>query len=185
MANSCSWALVIAVLVVFTPAAAGAQVADWWSSSPSDETRETGDLSEITGRRVFLDVTFTTPDLSLPQEVEVIRQYVLQAIRRAHVLEVVTVPEGADFAISIVGGRVAAGSAAVHALNYTAAIDETFETPISVSVLVPGAARRDGSRRPRVVWELSSANVRGDPAPAAGFAVECFIGQLKKMRQEK
>jgi hypothetical protein len=182
MARLFRLAALIAVMFVLAPFAAEGRAAEWWASFAPDESGEVGSLRDITGRRVYLDISFATPDFNTSQEAEAIRQAARETIRRSRLFEIVTVPEGADFVIRVAGARITT-PAAVHALNYSAALDADVETPISVTVLVPGSLRQDGTRRPRVVWELSSANVRGEPAPAVGFAVECFIGQVKKTQR--
>jgi hypothetical protein len=181
------WALLM--LFLAAPIAASAQNSIWWTNQGDSQFREQGKLQELKEkRRVFVSVSYRSTDpnqVSEQTERDRLRGAVSRALTAYKGLEIVLAPEKADLAISVTamdnvgqGGQSGAGG------NFAASLDPDVETPLEILVLVRGAMQRDGGYRPRVVWELSSPNVRGEAAPAAGFALDGFISQLKKVRGE-
>lgn len=174
----------IVMLLLFLPVGLWAQSQNWWTANQDSPNRESGKLDEIKGKsRVFVNVVFSSadPQVNAQQERDTIRRLVDQAIKSYPGLEIVPTADRAELAISIVASYSDATPAG-GPVNFAASLEPGAETPLHVAVVVRGAMQRDGNYRPRVVWELSSPNVRGEPASAAVFAVDGFIGQLKKLK---
>ena len=177
--------LLIAVLVVGS-AAGLAQVSTWWTSGGLDNTEE-GRVHEIKEKhRVFVSVNYRSTDpnsVNVQQELAQLRGAVSRSLTAYKGLEIVLAPERAELAITVTATHSPQGTSGQGG-NFAASRDPDEETSLEVMVLVRGAMQRDGGYRPRVVWELSSPNVRGESAPAAAFALDGFISQLKKLRGE-
>ena len=164
-----------------------AQAQNWWS--PGEGTAETGKLQEIKQKqKVFLNVVFNTTEteVNAQQEQTQIRRVVTRAIEAYKGLQLVGTADQAEIAISVnasqtnnapTGGPATLG-------NFSLNLDPNVEVPLEVTVLVRGTLQRNGTYRPRVVWRMSSQNVHGEPGPAAVFAIDGFIDQLKKARGE-
>jgi hypothetical protein len=159
-----------------------ARAQNWWSAS--DSTAEAGTLQEVKEkRRVFLNVIFTTtePEVNAQQEQTHIRRVVTRAIEAYKGIELVGTADQAEFAITVTASQTA-GPAALG--NFSLTLDPNIQVPLDVTVLVRGNLQRNGTYRPRIVWSMSSQNVHGEPGPAAVFAVDGFIDQLKRVRGE-
>ena len=170
----------LVVLLIAAPLAVPAQSQNWWVVG--DAGTEAGKLQELKEkRRVFLSVAFNTneTDINAQQEATVIRRLVTQAVSSYSGLQLVSTPEQAEIAINIVASSGPAETAAA------VIADSGPQTPLDVTITVRGRMQRDGNYRPRVVWSMSSQNVHGQPGPAAAFAIDGFIEQLRKMRGEK
>jgi hypothetical protein len=163
---------------------AGAQ--NWWSAA--DGTSEAGKLQELRQKRkVFLNVVFSTTenDVNAQQEQTQIRRVVTRALEAYKGLQLVGTADQAEIAISIVASQSngpAGGPATLG--NFSLNLDPNIQVPLEVTVLIRGTLQRNGTYRPRIVWSMSSQNVHGEPGPAAVFAVDGFIDQLKKARGE-
>jgi hypothetical protein len=171
--------VLLAVLAVTAPA----QAQNWWSSA--DGNTESGKIEELKQKRkAFLNVSFTSqePDINVQQEQAQIRRLVSRALSAYPGLELVTTPDLADIAINISASQSATAGATG---NFSANLDPELQTPLEVTVLVRGRMQRDGTYRSRIVWQMSSQNVHGEPAPAAVFAIDGFLDQLKRVRGEK
>jgi len=161
---------------------------NWWTGS--DGNTEAGKLQELKQKRkVFLNVVFssTETDANAQQEQTLIRRVVTRALAAYKGLDLVGTADQAEFAISIVASKTNTGTGGTPAPlgNFSANLDPGLQIPLEVTVTVRGTMQRNGTYRPRVVWNMSSPNVHGEPAPAAVFAVDGFIDQLKKVRGEK
>jgi hypothetical protein len=175
---------VLAVVLLMSSTAALSQVSTWWTAS-AESSRETGRIQELRDkRRVFVQVSYRSTELTFNTQPELasLRGAVSRALSAYDGLEVVLAPERADLAITVTASHVPSSGNAGG--NFAASLDPEVEAGLEVLVLVRGAMQRDGGYRPRVVWELSSQNVRGEPAPAAAFALDGFINQLKRVRGE-
>jgi len=159
---------------------------NWWSTG--EGMAEAGKLQELKlKRKVFLNVVFTSTetDINAQQEQTQIRRVVTRALQAYRGLELVPTADQAEIAISVnasqsnnpVGGGATLG-------NFSLNLDPNVQVPLEVTVLIRGGLQRNGTYRPRVVWSMSSQNVHGEPGPAAVFAVDGFIDQLKKARGE-
>ena len=176
----------LAVVLSMTSVPATAQVSTWWTAS-GDSATETGRMQELKEkRRVFVQVSYRSTEASFNTQPELValRAAVSRTLSAYDGLEIVLAPERAELAIVVNATHVAASTNSAGG-NFAASLDPDVEAALEVIVLVRGAMQRDGGYRPRVVWELSSQNVRGEPAPAAAFALDGFINQLKKARGEK
>ena len=170
----------LVVLLIAAPLPVSAQSQNWWVIG--DVGTESGKLQELKEkRRVYLTVAFNTneADINAQQEATVIRRLVTQSLSSYDGLQLVSAPEQAEIAINI-----QASSGPVIAEN-AAADSDGPQTPLDVTITVRGRMQRDGNYRPRVVWSMSSQNVHGQPGPAAAFAIDGFIEQLRKVRGEK
>lgn len=166
------------------------QAQNWWI--PGDAGTEAGKIDELKEKRsVFLSVAFSSSEVEInaQQEATLIRRLVTQAVSAYKGLNLVPTPEQAEFAINVVASanQLPAGAPNVTANTgtFAANFDPNLQTPLDVTITVRGRMQRDGTYRPRVVWNMSSQNVHGQPGPAAVFAVDGFIDQLKKVRGEK
>lgn len=173
-----------AMLVLATPAAAQ----NWWTGG--DGSSELGKLQELAQkRRVYLNVVFTTtePEINPQQEQTLIRNIATRAIADYKGLTLVGTPDQAELAISIVASQTNGGLGGARTTQQALAAnqDPNLETPLEVTVLVRGAQQRNGTYRARVVWSSTTSNVQGEPAPAAAFAINGFIDQLRRVREEK
>ena len=169
----------LVVLLVAAPFVISAQSQNWWVVG--DAGTEAGKIQELKEkRRVFLSVAFNTneADINPQQEATIIRRLVTQSVSSYNGLQLVSTPEQAEIAINIIASS---GPAEPIAGN----VDPGPQTPLDVTITVRGRMQRDGNYRPRVVWSMSSQNVHGQPGPAAAFAIDGFIDQLKRMRGEK
>lgn len=172
----------LAILVLATPAAAQ----NWWTGS--GDNGEAGKLQELKlKQKVYLNVVFTTtePEINPQQEQALIRNMATRAIAAYKGLTLVGTPDQAELAISIVASQSNGGNAGATQHALAANQDPNLETPLEVAVIVRGAQQRNGTYRARVVWTSSTSNVQGEPAPAAAFAINGFIDQLKRVREEK
>jgi len=178
--------LSLLVLAMTFALAAPARAQNWWSTG--DATAEAGKLQELKQKRkVFLNVLFSTTEIEInaQQEQAQIRRVVTRAIEAYKGLELVGTADQAEIAISVtasqsngpVGGPATLG-------NFSLNLDPNVQVPLEVTVLIRGTLQRNGTYRPRIVWSMSSQNVHGEPGPAAVFAVDGFIDQLKKARGE-
>jgi hypothetical protein len=167
------------VFALATPARAQ----NWWSTSDSAEAGSLHELKQK--RRVFLNVVFTTTesDVNAQQEQAQIRRVVTRALEAYKGLVLVSTADQAEIAISIVASQSIGGPAGGLG-NFSLSLDPNIQVPLEVTVLIRGDIQRNGTYRPRVVWSMSSQNVHGEPGPAAVFAVDGFIDQLKKARGE-
>jgi hypothetical protein len=163
-----------------------ARAQNWWNSG--DATAEAGTLQEVKQKRkVFLNVVFSTtePEINAQQEQTQIRRVVIRAIEAYKGIELVGTPDQAEFAITVTASQtrnVGAGPTSLG--NFSLTLDPNIQVPLDVTVLVRGTLQRNGTYRPRIVWSMSSQNVHGEPGPAAVFAVDGFIDQLKRTRGE-
>jgi hypothetical protein len=167
------------VCLLATPAHAQ----NWWSTG---DVSESGKLQELKQKRkVFLNVVFTTTegDVNAQQEQAQIRRVVTRALEAYKGLVLVSTADQAEIAISIVASQSVGGPAAGLG-NFSLSLEPDVQVPLEVAVLIRGTLQRNGTYRPRVVWSMSSQNVHGEPGPAAVFAVDGFIDQLKKARGE-
>ena len=172
------------LLAVAAPAQV--QVQNWWNAN-SESPSETGKLQDLKDkRRVFLNITFTSsdPQVNVQQEQATIRRLVTLALATHKEFQIVPNPEGAEFVVSITASQ-SVDSAQSTLGNFSVSLDPGLQTPLDVTVVLRGALQRNGTYRPRVVWEMSSPNVHGEPGPAAVFAVDGFTRQLKKVLGEK
>jgi hypothetical protein len=159
-----------------------ARAQNWWSSG--DATAEAGTLQDVKQKRkVFLNVVFSTtePDVNAQQEQTHIRRVVTRAIEAYKGIELVGTADQAEFAITVTASQTT-GPATLG--NFSLSLDPNIQIPLDVTVLVRGTLQRNGTYRPRIVWSMSSQNVQGEPGPAAVFAVDGFIDQLKRVRGE-
>ena len=179
----------IAVLLLAAHAAAAQSESPyWWSPNQEDPNKEWGDLREIRGKRlVFVNVAYTSPDsfADAQQERDAIRRMVNLVLSAHKDFEIVSTAGRAQFAISISVSPVNDPASFGQPENYAANLAPEIQIPMEVAVVVRGAEESRGHYRPRVVWEFASANVRGNPGPAAGFAIDCLMGQLRKLREVK
>ena len=182
----------VAFLVLFMVVGAGGvskplQAQNWWNVG--DVTPEAGKLQEVKQKhRVYLTVVFTTalPEVNAQQEQNQIRRLVTRTLESYKEIELVNAADLAEFAITINASQnVAAAGAPATLGNFSLNLDPNVQIPLEVTVLVRGTQQKNGSYRPRIVWSMSSLNVHGEPGPAAVFAVDGFIDQLKKARGEK
>ena len=160
-----------------------ANAQNWWSTG--EGTPESGKLQELkTKRKVFLNVVFTTTEneVNAQQEQAQIRRVVTRAIEAYKGLQLVATADLAEIAISVVASQSATTTGGLG--NFSLSLDPNVQVPLEVSVLIRGAIQANGMYRPRVVWSMSSQNVHGEPGPAAVFAVDGFIDQLKRSRGE-
>ena len=165
--------------LITAPFALSAQAQNWWVVG--DAGTEAGKLQELKEkRRVYLSVAFNTneADINAQQEATVIRRLVTQAVSSYSGLQLVSTPEQAEIAINIIASSGPAETP-------VGGVDPGPQTPLDVTITVRGRMQRDGNYRPRVVWSMSSQNVHGQPGPAAAFAIDGFIDQLRKVRGEK
>jgi hypothetical protein len=171
----------LAILILATPAAAQT----WWTGGEGNS--EAGKLQELKlKQRVYLNVVFTTtePEINAQQEQTLIRNMATRVIAEYKGLTLVGTPDQAELAISIVASQTNSGPGGTTQLARAASQDPNLETPLEVTVLVRGAQQRNGSYRPRVVWTTFTSNVQGEPGPASAFAINGFIEQLKRVREE-
>jgi hypothetical protein len=167
-----------------------AQAQNWWT--PGDAGTEAGKLDELKEKRsVFLSVAFnsTEAEINAQQEATLIRRLVTQTVSAYKGVKLVPTPEQAEFAINVVASASPAPAGAPEVAaptgTFSANLDPSVVTPLDVTVTVRGRMQRDGTYRPRVVWSMSSQNVHGQPGPAAVFAIDGLIDQLKRVRGEK
>jgi len=176
--------LSLLVLTTVFALATPARAQNWWTTG--EGTPETGKLQELkTKRKVFLNVVFSTTesDVNAQQEQAQIRRVVTRALEAYKGLVLVSAADQAEIAISITASQSNGGPAAGLG-NFSLSLDPNIQVPLEVTVLIRGTLLRNGNYRPRVVWSMSSQNVHGEPGPAAVFAVDGFIDQLKKSRGE-
>ena len=163
-----------------------ARAQNWWNIG--DATAETGKLQELKQKRkVFLNVVFSTTenDVNAQQEQTQIRRVVTRAIAAYKGLELVGTADQAEIAISVTASQSNGPTGGPATLgNFSLNLDPNVQVPLEVTVLIRGNLQRNGTYRPRVVWSMSSQNVHGEPGPAAVFAVDGFIDQLKRARGE-
>jgi hypothetical protein len=163
-----------------------ARAQNWWSTG--DATPEAGKLQELKQKRkVFLNINFTTTEteINAPQEQAQIRRVVLRALEAYKGLELVATADQAEIAINVAASQSNAPTGGPATLgNFSLNLDPNVQVPLEVTVLIRGTLQRNGTYRPRVVWSMSSQNVHGEPGPAAVFAVDGFIDQLKRVRGE-
>ncbi len=160
---------------------------NWWNTG--DGTTETGKLQELKQKRkVFLNVVFTTTEAEVnsQQEQAQIRRVVARSIEAYKGLELVGSADVAEIAITVTASQSnnPTGGPALFG-NFSLNLDPTVQVPLDVTVFIRGTLQRNGTYRPRVVWSMSSLNVHGEPGPAAVFAVDGFIDQLKRIRGER
>jgi hypothetical protein len=159
---------------------------NWWSTG--DGTAEAGKLQELKQKRkVFLNVAFSTTeaDVNAQQEQNQIRRVVTRALEAYKGLELVGTADQAEIAISVIASQSSGPTGGPATLgNFSLSLDPNVQVPLEVTVLIRGTLQRNGTYRPRIVWTMSSQNVHGEPGPAAVFAVDGFIDQLKKARGE-
>ena len=173
--------VLFAVLALTTPARAQ----NWWTGS--DDNTESGKIQEVKlKQKVYLNVAYTTTeaDINPQQETTLIRNLATRAIGAYKGLTLVGTPDQAEMTISVVASQSNRGPGATQHAQ-AANQDPNLETPVEVTVFVRGAQQKNGTYRPRVVWTTHNSNVQGEPAPAAAFAINGFIDQLKKARGEK
>jgi hypothetical protein len=179
--------LSLAALVMIVTVSVPGRAQNWWNVS--DATAETGKLQEIKQKRkVFLNVIFNTTqqDVNAQQEQAQIRRLLVRSIEAYKGLELVATADLADIAISVTSSESTAAAGAPATLgNFSLNLDPNVQVPLEIAVLIRGTMQRNGNYRPRIVWSMSSQNVHGEPGPAAVFAVDGFIDQLKKARGEK
>ena len=174
----------LTLLMMMAVLAAPAQAQSWWSAG---DGHETGKLTEIKQKRkVFLNVAFTSsePEINAEQKQTSIRRLVTRALAEYKGLEIVGTPDQAELTIGVTASMSRATNRE-GALNFAANLDPDLQAALDVTVFLRGRMQRDGTYRPRVVWGMSSQNVFGEPGPAAVFAIDGFIDQLKKARGEK
>jgi hypothetical protein len=172
--------LVLAVIIAWSKPACAQ---NWWNTG--DGLAETGSLQELKQKRkVFLSVVFTTTetDVNAQQEQAQIRRVVTRALEAYKGLVLVSMADQAEIAISVIASQSTGGAGGLG--NFSLSLDPNIQVPLEVSVLIRGALQRNGTYKPRVVWSMSSQNVHGEPGPAAVFAVDGFIDQLKRVRGE-
>jgi hypothetical protein len=176
----------LTMFVMAAPFAVSAQESIWWTAPGDEQLRESGKLEEIKDkRRVFVSVNYRSEDTlanSQPDR-DRLRNAVTRVLAEYKGLEVVLSPDRADLAITVTATE-GTGNAQLGAGNFNANLDPADEMSLEILVLVRGANQRNGGQRPRVVWELSSPNVQGEAAPAAAFALDGFIAQLRRVRGE-
>jgi hypothetical protein len=178
--------LALFVLVAAVTITASAQSQSWWNVGETPP--ESGKLQELKQKhKVFLNVAFnsTLAEINAQQEQAQIRRLVVRAIQAYKGLELVGNADDADIAISVNASQGTAVAGAPATGNFSLNLDPSVQVPLEVTVLIRGTMQRNGTYKPRVVWSMSSANVQGEPGPAAVFAVDGFIDQLKKARGEK
>jgi hypothetical protein len=169
-------------------AAAQSESPYWWSPTPEDPNKEWGELREIKGKHlVFVNVAYASPDSFADgqQERDAIRRMVTLILSSHKDFEIVSIPGRAQFAINISVFPKSDPDSVGRPENFAANLDPDIQIPMEVAVVVRGAQESRGHYRPRIVWEFVSANVRGNPGPAAAFAIDCFMGQLRKLREIK
>lgn len=163
-----------------------ARAQNWWNTG--DAAAEAGKLQEIKQKqKVFLNVVFTTTesDVNAQQEQTQIRRVVTRALETYKGLQLVSTADQAEIAISVTASQSNGPTGAPATLgNFSLNLDPNVQVPLEVTVLIRGNLQRNGTYRPRIVWSMSSQNVHGEPGPAAVFAVDGFIDQLKKVRGE-
>lgn len=178
--------LALFVFIATITITASAQSQNWWNVG--DTPPEAGKLQELKQKhKVFLNVSFNTTlaEINAQQEQAQIRRLVVRAIEAYKGLELVANADDADMAITVNASQGTAVVGAPVTGNFSLNLDPNVQVPLEVTVLIRGAMQRNGAYKPRVVWSMSSLNVQGEPGPAAVFAVDGFIDQLKKARGEK
>jgi len=177
--------LALLFLAVSTPARAQRQT--WWDLQTSG-TVERGTLDEIkTMKNIYIHVVFTRPgtgQITSETEQADIRRNVIDAFRSRKDLNVVAVPDKADFALLVrTTVSVPSADAPGHG-NFSVVLDQDEEVSVEAIVLVPKKLP-DGSIRPRFVWENFSPNVQMGALAGSRFVVDNFLGELKKLREQK
>ena len=177
--------LALLFLAVSTPARAQRQT--WWDLQTSG-TVERGTLDEIkTMKNIYIQVVFTRPgtgQITSETEQADIRRNVIDAFRSRKDLNVVAVPDKADFALLVrTTVSVPSADAPGHG-NFSVVLDQDEEVSVEAIVLVPKKLP-DGSFRPRFVWENFSPNVQMGALAGSRFVVDNFLGELKKLRERK
>ena len=148
---------------------------------------ERGKFNELqTKKKVYINVTFSEAQQDSPMspvERRAVEQAVKQAVSSQKNLQIVNVPETAEFAVLV---RTSTGTGSgERGPNFSLALDEDAEVSVDVTVVVPGAKQANGIFIPRVVWESSSPHAQVDAAAAARFTVDGFLWELKKLQDKK
>jgi len=156
----------------------------WWAVSSTDVT-EHGQFSELANRhRVYVWTKFDdlrTIDVPSPTSQADVQHEVMQAVSAVRGLQIVGNPSMAEFAILV--RTSAATSAGEHEEpgNFSLVLDPSTRISVDIAVLVPGMQMPDGTRRPRMVWDASSPNVKFEAQSAARFMLEGFLSEFRKL----
>jgi len=176
-----------AVLVLTVSAPAGAQTQSWWDLQTSGVV-ERGTLDEIKAmKNIYIQVVFSRPgtgQITSETEQADIRRNVIEAFRSRKDLNVVAVPDKADFALLIRTTVSVPSTDNPRHGNFSVVLDQDEEVSVEAIVLVPKKLP-DGSYRPRFVWENFSPNAQMGALAGSRFVVENFLGELKKVRDRK
>jgi hypothetical protein len=160
---------------------------NWWApGNTARDSVEKGKFSELqTKKKVYLNVTFSEArqEPILPAERRAVEQAVKESVSAQKNLQVVNVPDNAEFAI-LVRTSTASGLGE-RGPNFSLALDEDAEVAVDVTVVVPGTKQANGSFAPRVVWESSSPHAQVEAPAAARFTVDGFLWELKKLQDKK
>ncbi len=161
---------------------------NWWAPGNSGrEVTEKGKFAELqTRKKVYINVSFAEARLDTPispTERRAVEQAVKEAVSSQKGLQIVNVPETAEFAVLV---RMATNSGGgERGPNFSLTLDENAEVSVDVTVVVPGAKQPNGSFVPRVVWESSSPHAQVEAPAAARFTVDGFLWELKKLHEKK
>jgi hypothetical protein len=164
-----------------------ASTRNWWA--PGNTTRDTvekGKFNELqTKKKVYLNVSFSeSPQEPIgANERRAVERAVKESVSAQKNLQVVNVPENADFAI-LVRTSTASGQGE-RGPNFSLNLDEDAEVAVDVTVVLPGTKQTNGSFAPRVVWESSSPHAQVEAPAAARFTVDGFLWELKKLQDKK
>jgi len=189
MRTLCLIALVFAIsLPAASQTAIPASTRNWWApGNTSRDVTEKGKFSELQAKKkVYINVSFAESRLDTPispAERRAVEKAVKEAVSSQKGLQVVNVPETADFSV-LVRTSTASG-AGERGPNFSLALDDDAEVSVDVTVVIPGTKQPNGTFVPRVVWESSSPHAQVEAPAAARFTVDGFLWELKKLQDKK
>ena len=185
----CSTALVLAIsFPALSQTAVPAGTRNWWApGNTARDTTERGKFTELQARKkVYINISFAESRLDSPispAERRAVEQAVKEAVSSQKNLQVVNVPENAEFAVLV---RTSTGSgSSERGPNFSLVLDEDAEVSVDVTVVIPGGKQPNGTFVPRVVWESSSPHAQVEAPAAARFTVDGFLWELKKLQDKK
>jgi len=161
---------------------------NWWApGNTTKDTIEKGKFTELqTKKKVYLNISFadSRQDSISPSERKAVENAVKESVTAQKGLQIVNVPETADFAV-LVRTATGSGGGGERGPNFALALDDDAEVSVDVTVVVPGTKQANGSFVPRVVWESSSPHAQVEAPAAARFTVDGFLWELKKLQDKK